>query len=322
MRTVTPRLVVEGMITNQAPPYTVRLTFTGTAKGARSLKEANPASGATVAIKDDAGNETGLVEGNLGEYRTDDPAFTGVVGRSYTLTVRLPDGRTYTSRPEQLTAVPAIEQVYYEVSDREGIAENAGIYVYVDTKDPAETENYYRWSAYGYSFRPSTGECCLFRYEGCGKCYTQCWMRSDNLAANLLSDEQINGNTIRRQFVYFSPIRMRGPHLIEVSQFSLTKEAYRFWERYEEQRIRTGSILDPLPEPIEGNVFSVRDPNEVALGYFSASSVTTKRIKTEFFAVPLERVLLFEFMFTRPGHCEDAWPGSEYDPFKGETWIK
>jgi hypothetical protein len=111
-------------------------------------------------------------------------------------------------------------------------------------------------------------------------------------------------------------------HLVEVSQYSLTREAYRFWERYEEQRIRTGSILDPLPEPIEGNVYNVNDQNDIALGYFSASSVTTKRIKTDFFAVPLERVLLFEYLFTREGHCETSWPGSEYNPFKGDSWVR
>jgi hypothetical protein len=314
--------VVEGLITSLPPPYAVRLSFTGTSRGARSLVEATAVREASVTIADDQGNSVALSEIRPGEYQTGDLSFIGVTGRSYTLSVRLPDGRSYVSRPETLPPVPDIEQVYYEVSDREGFAENAGIYVYVDTKDPVETENYYRWSAYGYSLRPSTGVCCVFVTPGCGRCYLQCWIRSNNLAATIFSDELVNGNTIRRQFVYFSPIRMRGPHLIEVSQYSLTKEAYRFWERYEEQRIRTGSILDPLPEPIEGNVYNVNEQNDVAIGYFGASSVYRKRITTDPFAIDGDRVLYYEQLFMREGDCRMAWPGSEYDAGRVDEWQK
>jgi hypothetical protein len=179
LRAVTPRLVVEGLITNQKPPYRVQLTFTDSKPGRRALTEANGVSGAVVSIADDQGNATRLADFQFGEYRTTDTTFVGVVGRSYTLSVQLPDGRRYASRPEQLTPVPQISRVFYEVNDREGIAENAGINVFVDVQDPAETKNYYRWSAYGYSIRQSTGVCCDFIFEGCPKCKTRCWMRSD-----------------------------------------------------------------------------------------------------------------------------------------------
>jgi hypothetical protein len=320
LRAVTPRLVVEGLITNQKPPYKVQLTFTDSKQGRRALTEANGVSGAVVSIADDQGNSTRLTDFQLGTYLTTDTTFVGVVGRSYTLSVQLPDGRRYASKPEQLTAVPQITRVFYEVNDREGIAENAGINVFVDVQDPAETKNYYRWSAYGYSLRQSTGVCCDFVFEGCPRCKTRCWMRNDNLAANIMSDELINGNPIVRQFVYFSPLRTRGPHLVEVSQYSLTAEAYRFWQRYEEQRIRTGSILDPLPEPIEGNVANADNPNEVALGYFGASSLVRQRIRTDPFALDPDRILLYESIFLREGDCEQSWPGSEYDPGKPDQW--
>lgn len=320
LRTVTPRLVVEGLVTNQKPPYRVQLTFTDSKQGRRALTEANGVSGAVVSIADDQGNATRLTEFQSGVYLTTDTTLVGVVGRSYTLSVQLPDGRRYISRPEQLTAVPDVERVYYEEDDRLVASENAGINVYVDVQDPGETKNYYRWSAYGYSLRPSTGVCCLFTYEGCPKCFTLCWERGENLAANLLSDELINGNAIRRQFVYFSPIRSRGLHLIEVNQYSLTEQAYRFWQRYEEQRIRTGSILDPLPEPIEGNVSNADDPSESVLGYFGASSVVRKRVKLEPLALDPDRALLYESIYFKEGDCRRAWPGAEYDPGKPDNW--
>jgi hypothetical protein len=320
---IAPRLVIEGLITNQPPPYKVSVTYTSSKRGARSATEATGVSEAQVSISDNLGNTVNLIQGKPGEYLTADPSFVGVPGRSYTLSIRLSDGREYTSRPEKLLPVPDMDQLYYKVNDQLKDIERAGIYVYVDIQDPAETADYYRWLATGYSMRPSTGVCCPWSRppESCSKCYTQCWMRTDNLAANTFSDELVNGNRIR-QPVYISPIRMRGMHLVEVSQYSLTREAYRFWERYEEQRIRTGSILDPLPEPIEGNVYNVNDQNDIALGYFGASSVYRKRITTDPFAIDGDRVLYYEQLFMREGDCRVAWPGSEYDAGRVDEWKK
>ena len=320
---ISPRLVIEGLMTNQPTPYKVSVTYTSSKRGARSATEATGVSEAQVSISDDLGNTVKLIQGKPGEYLTADSAFVGVPGRNYTLSIRLSDGKQYTSRPEKLLPVPGIDQLYYEVNDQLKNIEWAGIYVYVDIQDPAETADYYRWLATGYSMRPSTGVCCPWSRppETCAKCYTQCWMRTDNLAANTFSDELVNGYRIR-QPVFISPIRMRGMHLVEVSQYSLTKEAYRFWERYEEQRIRTGSILDPLPEPIEGNVYNVNEQNDVALGYFGASSVYRKRITTDPFAIDGDRVLYYEQLFMREGDCRMAWPGSEYDAGRVDEWQK
>ena len=38
-----------------------------------------------------------------------------------------------------------------------------------------------------------------------------------------------------------------------------------------------GGLYDPIPKPLVGNVSSIEDPTEPVLGYFSVSSVATKR---------------------------------------------
>jgi hypothetical protein len=250
-------------------------------------------------------------------YQTTDSTFRGTVGRSYTLTVGLPDGRQFVSRPEQLFPVPSIEHIYYQIEDQTAIGQ-AGYYFFLDTKDPGDAKNYYRWSAYGYSQRPSTGVCCTFG-NPCPKCFDFCWMRTDYLGANVLSDELINGNQITKRYVLFSPLVTYGPHLIEVSQYSLTRQAYQFWQLYEEQRSRTGSVLDPLPAPVEGNVLSQQEGAEAALGYFGASAMVTVRLKTNSNELDFNYVRLIDQIYRREGDCRTAWPGTEWDILKPAT---
>ena len=51
-----------------------------------------------------------------------------------------------------------------------------------------------------------------------------------------------------------------------------------FLAKVDEQTSRTGSIFDPLPASLEGNIYNINQPNELALGYFGASAVSYKRI--------------------------------------------
>ena len=51
----------------------------------------------------------------------------------------------------------------------------------------------------------------------------------------------------------------------------------QFLKKYQEQQSRTGSLFDPVPAPLEGNVYNEANPSQLALGYFSAAGVYRKR---------------------------------------------
>ena len=76
-----PSLVVEGQITDQPGPYTVKLTRTADySYKAINLLE----TGAVVSIEDDQGNrETLREQAPGGVYQTRDAGIQGVAGRSY-----------------------------------------------------------------------------------------------------------------------------------------------------------------------------------------------------------------------------------------------
>ncbi|MEJ7681764.1 MAG: DUF4249 family protein [Segetibacter sp.] len=145
--------------------------------------------------------------------------------------------------------------------------------VYADVNDPASQENYYKWSYYSWVPRKTNGIGCGF---GCIM-YEYCFQKVTDSEFRILSDAAINGNEIKNQLMGNSPIYWYGKHYIDIMQYSISREDYQFSLRFHEQQTRTGSILDPLPVSIKGNVYNAADSNDFALGYFSASSVTHNR---------------------------------------------
>jgi len=99
-----PALVVEGQITDQPGPYTVRLTRTAD----YSYKTLNLLeTGAVVSIEDNQGNrETLREQAPGGVYQTRVGGIQGVAGRTYKLTIQTKSGTRYESVPELITAAP------------------------------------------------------------------------------------------------------------------------------------------------------------------------------------------------------------------------
>lgn len=319
LRSVASRLVVEGLITNEPPPYSVKLTFTGAYNSLIFGQNEIPVQGAAVSITEIGGRTVPLQQNSATPllYWQLDPNFVGTVGKSYQLTVKLADGSRYASEPELLNEVPQIDQLYAEHRPRAlNDLYNPDYYqVLLDTKDPATPGNYYRWSAYGYVPRLSTG-----RSQGfAGICCQYCFYPVNSSGSEVKSDALVNGKAITRQPVHASPIYYPGQHFIEVKQYSLTRSAYQFWMRFEEQRKRNGSLFDPLPATIEGNVHDAEDPNKLALGYFGASAVTSKRMIIPGDTNSVRKLeIRYSGIFVKAGDCQQVYRRGQLS--KPEGW--
>lgn len=281
IRQTERRLVVDGLITDEAPPYPIKLTYSGNLSRSLLIPDELAINGAVATVEDNLGNRALLVQDPLtpAYYWLRDARLRGVPGRAYTLRVTLPDGNRYVSRPEVLTPVPPIERLYgeYHESDRNTVNFNTFL-VRIDTRDPPAPGNFYRWQAmcympiwggsndpqgyYNKALGPGSGGYAPFYGS----------------LTNVLSDQLINGNRVSGRLVFSPPLVALGPQYVEVRQYSLSREAYQYWVLYEEQLARTGTIFDPQPASIEGNVRAVADTNKLALGYFGASAVSRQRI--------------------------------------------
>jgi Domain of unknown function (DUF4249) len=327
IREGVPVLVVEGMITTDSAPYVVKLSYTGNYTNASVSIDSNQSfiNDASVIIKDGDGDSAACYLISPGTYQTTDSNFVGIVGHSYTLEVYLSNGKTYISSAEKINQVPPIDSITV-VYDSTYITDvrPSQLIITANTRDPVSMQNYYRWTASGYIPRKSWGSPCGVFNPPCTTafscvCGAFCEQSFSDAQVNILSDQLINGNEIH-QPVDYSPLYSQGKHYIDIRQFSLNQDIYIFWEQYNAQTDRTGSILDPLPAPLSGNIHNATDSNDVALGYFAASAVIEKRIViTPFF---LQTYLLESIAgeYAPMGDCHSDFPNSLPDDTSPQGW--
>lgn len=283
----TPRLVVEGRITDGDEPAEVRLSWTtGYDHGYRPPK----VSGAMVCISDSEGNCFELQEIAEGTYSTSGSGITGVEGRSYTVEISLPDGRNYVSNPEVLRAAPGIDSSYAEFFHRERlnndnyIEQVPAMQLYADVINPLDEDDFILWEWEGvYAFSPPLAPV-----------PQACWISEPELYSrfNLMSDEKFSSDLVRRQKIDFIDVdfRFTTRYSVELRQYAMSVEAFEYLRGLKHQLDRSGSITDPPPYRVRGNIYNPADENEIVLGYFYAAGQAESHLFIERDQVPLDSV--------------------------------
>lgn len=282
-----PRLVVEGRITDSNEPVRVNLSWTtGYDHGYRPPK----VSGARVCISDSEGNCAELQEVAEGTYSAVGNTIKGVQGRSYTIEISLPDGRNYVSSPEVLREAPGIDSSYGGFFYRERLNSNnyieqvPSMQLYADVMNPLDEDNFILWEWEGvYAFSPPLAPQ-----------PQACWISEPELYSrfNLMSDENFSSDLVRDHKIDFIDVdfRFASRYSVELQQYALSVEAFEYMKGLRHQLDRSGSITDPPPYRVKGNIHNPADENEVVLGYFYAAGRAASHLFIERSQVPLDSV--------------------------------
>ena len=267
-------LVVDGMITNLDEPYYVDLT--------RSMpyEEIVPGreTGATVLVTDDEGNIYEFTEASNGRYKSDPAVFRGEIGRSYKLHIITSGGDEFESDFVELRNVPEIDTLYYVYEEK---ATNdpdefiQGVQVYLSTEDPQNDTWYYRWE-----WIETWEFVAPFIAEG-RHTLNRCWRSENSGSIEIATSRHLTTDAVRDHPLYYisqNTNRLGIMYSILLRQYSLSAEAYSFWKRLQDINQNMGSLFDPTPMAVNGNIHHVTDPEIPVLGYFQASAVTTKRL--------------------------------------------
>ena len=267
-----PKLVVDGLLTDQSGPHKLRLAFSAPFDNSDAIFNRDVVE-ATVYLTDDKSTRIDYLPTGRGNFQTPD-AVRGIAGRSYVLHINLADGRQYESKPELLRTSPPIDTVYTEFEAFTGRFERGQFRVFLDLNDPATTGDYYRWKWTHYD----AVDYCVKKTEIPGRgriefpCCEPCWnITTCNGCLLLGSDALINGRKLSRQEIAIMPYDTIAPYYLRVEQQRMTKAAYDFWKRAKEQTANTGGLFDLPPATVMGNVVSKTNPDEQVLGFFGAS---------------------------------------------------
>jgi hypothetical protein len=266
-------IVVEGLVTDQNNSY--KIVISKTSPLGKKITN-TPVKGCLVTITDDIGNKYLLNEKISGLYVSDSLIFRGVIGRKYVVHITSASHQ-YESYPMEMKQVPPIDSVYAEVINNIYYPYDdviPGYQVYVDSHDPANECKFYRWDftetwefSIPYTYPTIVNKTC-WKYANSDHIYV-------NNTSSLTEDKVIR---FPLNIITTETDRLKVKYSLLLRQYSLNEDEYNYWEKLKRISEEVGGLYDVVPMSIESNIYCTDSPAEKVLGFFSVSSVKTKRI--------------------------------------------
>ena len=278
-------LVVDGMITNEPGPYTIRLSRSSNV----NKPDYNPLPDCQVILHEKAGSSEVLKEVEPGVYKTDSGGIRGQVGKSYKLEINTPDGERYESEFIPMQPPVAIDTVKAELQYRETNKYPrplGGYQFYLSTEPAGEGDSYFLWK-----FEETYQYHSEFRihmiYRGMGienfpnrdSLYT-CWKTQDVSQIFVGSTRGLTSSKIDHEPIHYISTetkRLQVRYSLLVKQYSINSSAYSHWKAIKEQVAGDDFLFSSQPYQIRGNVYNTDNHNEAVLGFFTVGSVSKKR---------------------------------------------
>lgn len=276
-------LIVNGGINNLQDEQRVNLQWT-TQLG----RAPEQVVGAKVLFIENQSKTYVLHSSNPGTYTINITEFKPVMGSSYSIEVHTVDGLEFKSAPEVMLPVIAIDSLQWDIRPRtvvsiDGLANNyKALNVYTTTSLPStDLGVYLKWdvqSAYQFSTLPEcnpfkTIYTCYFGY-GTNEGDLMLFSNSNN-AVRHLSRFPVGYEFLSQDYKFVET------HYYSVYQHRISQPAYEYFNKLKTISTLNGSIFDPIPSSVAGNVSNIKDPKNKVLGYFLVSSADIKRIKLE-----------------------------------------
>ncbi len=279
-------LVVDGIITNNPGPYTVKLSHSSSVETPKYL----PYTACSVSINCDDGSTEQLIETDPGVYLSSVFGMQGEIGKKYKIIIYTPNEQTYESPFQELKAPVELADVYYEeeIQPSEDLNHNLeGLRFYLDTKPAVQDTNYFLWKMEStYKFESSY----LIRYVYDQR-HMSVWPQPDTFYTCWKSEQipelftyetaQLSEPVIKHfplHFVSTEDRELSIRYSLLVRQFTVTKEVFSYWDSQREQNDKQGGMYNKQPYQILGNVTNAKHPGEPVMGYFLVAGVSEKRI--------------------------------------------
>ncbi len=277
-------LVVEGFINSGTGPTVIHLSRTVNLKDTM----VTPEPGAQVNVEGENGDNFILTDNADGEYNVAQLALDNNV--KYRLHIKTSDGKEYASDYTSVKYTPPIDSISWQ-------RENSGVQLYVHAHDPQNTANYYQWkfeetwefhspyySSLVYVRSPVTNSVTGLAYRNpdhsVDTTIYKCWGTFNSTSILLGSTENLTSDVVYLPVQYIEPgsEKLSVLYSLNLKQYAISHEAYLFLEKMKKNTEQLGTIFDPQPSELKGNIYCLSDPNEIVVGYVDITQEQTKRI--------------------------------------------
>jgi hypothetical protein len=221
-----------------------------------------------------------LKETQKGVYQT--PAsFVGQVGKKYKVRILTINGKLIESTLDELKAPLPLSTFSYAFKNAEKV-ENMRFDLRASLQDKKGSEDFYFIKRQDFIQFLTTCPEPPPPPAPVPVCDCKCWQAPQNTQPILISDFLLDGTSIP---LALKPVDYQDltDVVVQLNVYTVSKEAYMFWKRQEEQRTLGGGLFDKVPAQIIGNLRSVNDPGQQVVGYFLVGGLHRQRLKIDRF---------------------------------------
>jgi hypothetical protein len=270
----TSVLVVEGVL-NANGPTTITLS--------RSMKidenvQFKPVLQAQLTVEGKDNTTKSLTSAGAGNYIH--PNLSLVVGNEYRLRIKA-NGEEFLSDWVTTKQTPPIDSVSWKRT-------TTGLEFFVSTHDPTNESRYYKWD-YDETFQINSYFFANFKFLGGttivpldpSESPYSCWKYDRSRNITIGSSAQLQSDVINLLPVFTIPDgseKVSVRYSVLMKQSSITKAAYEYLALMKKNTESLGTIFDPQPSELRGNIYNVADRSEIVIGYVIASAISEKRI--------------------------------------------
>lgn len=259
------QLAVDGWVTNQRGPQTIRLTRTA---GYFNAGLPPAATGATVTVTDDRGKVYAFTDGkNDGNYvwtPTKTDSVFGQVGRTYTLNIAF-SGETYRA-VSAMRPVPAVDSVTFVKQKLTPVSSEEGYLAEFYATDIPNSPDFYWIRAYQNGKRLDRTIDVSVSFNGA---FTVNGADTDGLLFIRPIRQAINPEKLYQE-----------SDSVRVEVLSITADAFNFFQQLSTQ-INNGGLFASPPANVPTNVLNTRTAGPKAVGFFGVSAVGSKTVKVD-----------------------------------------
>ncbi len=252
---VRPVLVVDGVIFAGIGPHTIQLSTTDRL----GLKTFPQVTDATVTLINDRGLEFSYNHVGEGNYRIQAGSLNAKTGEVYFIEIQY-EGQIYRSMEQQIPEPQSIDNLSFDIEEDNFILE-------AHNTTPDNGAIYLKWNVENVY---SITELICNPFISPLRCYIKDEFHMPSIP--LLDGSRLQKGTTFKHKIASKRIDFTfgNPQSFYVIQQSMSPEAFEYWSRIDLVSNQLGTLFDPQPSSVRGNIYNINDPTDIVLGYFAA----------------------------------------------------